>query len=50
MMRNTLHLTSAAEADGNIPELADLLAASFMLASVPKSSRYSATHHCGSIG
>jgi hypothetical protein len=48
-MRNTLHLTSAAEADGNIAELADLLAAGFMRASARKSSRYSATHHRGPI-
>jgi hypothetical protein len=49
-MRGTAHLAGAAEADGNILELAELLAAGLMRASARKSNRYSATHHCGSIG
>jgi hypothetical protein len=48
-MRGTAHLAGAAEADGNIAELADLLAAGFMRASARKSNRYSATHHRGPI-
>jgi hypothetical protein len=50
MMRGIQHLFGAAEADGNIPELAELLAVGLVRVLARESRGYSTIRHCGSIG